>query len=364
MVRHISHSVVPLYDKPDADEWRASTRSSSLQKPGHMRLQIVIFFLLSCSSFVFAQIPPTPPRPGTSKMTLNVRVKFPDDRPISTSAEVQILSASGLAVTENFTHADGRVEFNDMTPGIYRIRVSGAGIETTLSEVFDIGDYDRTHSEIIHVKPVVSGGAVASGVPTVSSQQLNVPEKARNELDKGMEAFAKGDDTEAAARMEKAINIFPRYAQAYNNLGVIRVKQNDRASAQVAFEKSVEIDDHFVPGYVNLARLLVSAREADASNLLQKALAIDPNNLEALSLLARFQFNKGRFAEALATVNRVHSIPHEHFADVNLIAAEIYQKANRNAEAIVESELYLQEYPDSPRAPQVREAVAQIKSRQ
>ena len=75
------------------------------------------------------------------------------------------------------------------------------------------------------------------------------------------------------------------------------------------------------------------------------------------------QFKRGEFQEALATINKVHAMPHEKFADVHLIAAEIYQKENRNAEALAESESYLKEYPDSPRALQVREAMAQIKSR-
>jgi tetratricopeptide (TPR) repeat protein len=96
---------------------------------------------------------------------------------------------------------------------------------------------------------------------------------------------------------------------------------------------------------------------------LQKALTIDPNNLEGLALQARVQFNQGKFDEALATIDKVHAMPHEHFADVHLIAAEIYQKQNRNAEALAESESYLKEFPASLRASQVRKAMEQIKSR-
>jgi tetratricopeptide (TPR) repeat protein len=152
-------------------------------------------------------------------------------------------------------------------------------------------------------------------------------------------------------------------AQAYNNLGVILINQGDKTAAKAAFDKAVQIDDQFAPGYVNLARLLVSNHESEAIAVLQKALIIDPNNLEGLALQARVQFNKGEFEEALATVNKVHAMPHEHFADVHLIAAEIYQKQNRNAEAVAESETYLKEFPDSPRASQVRQAIAQIRSR-
>jgi Tfp pilus assembly protein PilF len=323
-----------------------------------------LLFILCSSTISFSQIPIGPPPHPPNKVTLTIRVRLPNDQPISTAAQVQLLSGMGSAITETFTHADGRVEFNDISPGIYRIKVSGADIETTTSDAFDIGDNDRTHSEIVRVKPIQPAGSSApTRPPTISSQQLNIPEKARNEMDKGMDAFSKGDSKKAAASMEKAIEIFPRYAQAYNNLGVILINQGDKTAAKAAFEKAVQIDDHFAPGYVNLARLLVSNRESEAITMLQKALTIDPDNLEGLALQARVQFNKRQFEEALATVNKVHAMPHENFADVHLIAAEIYQKQNRNAEAVAESESYLKEYPDSPRAPQVREAIAQIKTR-
>ena len=202
-----------------------------------------------------------------------------------------------------------------------------------------------------------------TGVPTVSSEELGVPPRARDEMGKGMDAFSKGDVNSATAHIQKAIEIFPRYASAYYNLGVIYVGQGDKAAAEKQFEKSVEVNEHFVPGYLSLARLRFSSREAEALSLLQKALTIDPNNVEGLALLARIQFDKNDFDSALATVKMAHALPHDHFAEIHLIAAEIYQKQSRNAEAIAESELYLKEYPDSPRAQQVRNAMQQIQSR-
>jgi Tfp pilus assembly protein PilF len=322
-----------------------------------------LLFIFFFSTISFSQIPTGPPPHPPNKLTLTVRIKLPNDQPIATAAQVQLISGMGSAISETFTHADGRVEFNDVAPGLYRLRVSGTDIETTTSDSFDIGDNDRTHSEIVYVNPTRVGSAVAAGTPTISSQQLNIPEKARIEMEKGMDAFSKGDSKKAAANMEKAIAMFPKYARAYNNLGVIRVNQGDKTAAKAAFEKSVQLDDHFAPGFVNLARLIVSNNESEATTMLQKALAIDPSNLEGLALQARMQFTRGEFQEALATINKVHAMPHENFADVHLIAAEIYQKENRNAEALAESESYLKEYPDSPRALQVREAMAQIKSR-
>lgn len=320
-----------------------------------------MFLALICGSLaVYGQVSPNPPRPP-NRITLTVRVKRPDGRALQIPAAVEVISSFGVSLAENFTHDDGLVEFLDIPSGTYRLRVSGAGLETVTGEPFDIGDNDRTHFESVAAR--FAPDASSSGSPTVSSQDFAVPAKARDEMEKGMDAFAKGDAKNAGLHIEQAIQIYPRYALAYYNLGVVLGSQGDRPAAEAAFQKSVEADTHFVPGFIILARMKSATENVQAMGLLEKALAIDPNNLDALALLARLQFNRGDFDAALATVQKVHAQPHEHFADVHLIAAEIYQKRNRNAEALAESEMYLKESPDSPRAAQVRAAMEQIKAR-
>lgn len=324
--------------------------------------RFVLALTLGSASITAAQVTQGAPRPNTNpRVTLTVRVRLPNDRPVPIPAEVQVISSFGISLAETFTRDDGRAEIAEIPPGTYRIRVSGSGLESVTSDPFDIGDNDRTHFEAVTVRLISEG--TSGGAPTVSSQEFSIPQTARDQMEKGMDSFSRGNMQDATAQIQKAIQIFPGYALAYNNLGVVFISQGDKTSAEKAFQKSIEVDDHFVPGYINLARISASARGADAMSFLQKALSIDPNNLDALALLARLQFNQGDFASSLGTVQRVHSLPHEHYADVHLISAEIYQKQNRNPEAIAESELYLKEYPGSPRAQQVRSAIEVIRAR-
>ena len=321
-----------------------------------------LLFIACCTGLSFGQVPQGLSKPaGSNRVTLTVRTRLADDRPLNLPAQVQVISGLGAPIAHTFTRDDGRVEFRDIPSGIYRIRVSGSGIETVTSDPFDIGDNDRTHYESVTVR--LSRNNTISGAMTVSSQELALPPKAKEEMGKGIDAFAKGDVSGATAHIQKAIEIFPGYDAAHYSLGVILVSQGDKAAAEKEFEKSVEVNGQFVPGYISMARLKFATNESEGLKLLRKALTIDPNNVEGLVLLARVQFNRGDFESALATAKRTHALPHDHFADIHLIAAEIYQKQNRNAEAVAESELYLKEYPGSPRAQQVRAAVEQIKSR-
>jgi len=198
----------------------------------------------------------------------------------------------------------------------------------------------------------------------ISAYDLNVPEKAKTLLDKGMEAYSAGDKNAALDKIRKAIKVYPQYVQAYNNLGVVLISMDDRQGAQVAFEKALKLNDRFAPAYVNLARLMLRDHDLPkAGALLEKALASDPSNLEGLSVEANVQFLQGDFAKALETVNKVHTLPHEHFADVHLVAAEIYQKQGHNQDALRECQLFLHEAPGSPRAAQVKQSMAVIQAR-
>ena len=53
--------------------------------------------------------------------------------------------------------------------------------------------------------------------------------------------------------------MYPAYAGAYNNLGVIYFALGDDTRAQEALQKAISVNDHFAPAYVNLARLEIRA---------------------------------------------------------------------------------------------------------
>jgi len=80
-------------------------------------------------------------------------------------------------------------------------------------------------------------------------------------------------------------------------------------------------------------------------------------------MLSEQQLLSGEYDKAIATARKVHSMPHEHLAQVHLICGDALQHQGKNAEALAEYELYLKEYPDSPQVAQVRAAMAQLQAR-
>jgi len=74
----------------------------------------------------------------------------------------------------------------------------------------------------------------AQGV-TVSATGLNVPKDARKAYDRGHHAIENKKLPEAQQELEKAVQLYPRYAAAWLDLGRVYVQQNQLDKARNAF---------------------------------------------------------------------------------------------------------------------------------
>jgi Tfp pilus assembly protein PilF len=218
--------------------------------------------------------------------------------------------------------------------------------------------------------PVASARAQTDSKRDVTTQSTVIenkaPAKAKYELQKGIEAFRKGDSAQAQEHFEKAIVIYPQYAEAYDNLGVMAVKSGERGKARDYFSKAIEVDGKFFPGYVDLARMDYQEKNYRAAEAtLHKVLEENPSIPDAVALLAAAEFGNKDYDDALADAQRVHMFPHhEQFAGSHLIAAEVLEIYGRNPEAIIEYQMFLKEAPESPQIAQVKEAITRLQAAQ
>ncbi|MBV8631938.1 MAG: tetratricopeptide repeat protein [Silvibacterium sp.] len=293
-----------------------------------------------------------------------MRVLTDNERTIEVPIRLEVLSAQGLLVaTINIFGGDS--PHVQVTSGkAYSLRVSGAGIETVTTPLFEISPMEGEHTETVHVKPSSQkqAGDPTPGSPTISVSEMNIPKKASAEMKKGLDAYSKGDMENAAAHFEKAAAEYPRYARAYDMLGAVAIKELDRSKARDLFLKSIQMDSSFYPAYVDLARMDVQdQRYAEAESLLEKAIALNPFTPDAVALLATAEFANREYDKALADVERTHALPnHEQFAEVHIMAGKVLKMQNQPDAAISQFQLFLKEKPQSPEAESVRNAIASI----
>lgn len=323
------------------------------------RFVVFVLLLLMFSPLIAAQVD------SSGACDLSVRIVTADEHSIDSQIQVQLFSSQSVLATVSIV-GDQSAQFRVMGGKTYRVTVSGVGIESVTTPYFEIAPLETVHTEVVHVKSAVQKSEVDSSTPpTISVSDLKVPKKASTEMKKGLELYAQGDMAKASARFEKALDIYPQYARAYDMLGVIAIKGSDRSKARGWFTKSMQVDSTFQPAYVDLARMDTEEQNYAASeSLLAKAIAMNPSNADALSLLAATEFANKEYDKALADVERTHALRnHEQFAEVHLMAGKVLAMQNHPESAIAQFQMFLQEKPDSPQAASVRKAMASLSAR-
>jgi tetratricopeptide (TPR) repeat protein len=294
--------------------------------------------------------------------TVEVRISLENERAAPEQLRVQLLTTSSATFGEQFTRDLGQVNFQNVPIGNYRIRVTGVDIED--AEVsFTLDAFEQHHVEFVHVKRKKSAEQTSTE-GSVSAATLNIPDKARKEFDKGISGMNKSDYPEAQKHFSKALEIYPQYSAALNNLGVIAMRSGSPDEGRHFFEESIRVDGSNSSGYLNLARCLILQNKlTEAEPLLQKSVNLSPLDAEPLTLLANEQFVTGKLDLALANAHKVHSLEHQRFALAHLIAARILEQENKLEEAAEEYKLFLKESPDSPKATSVRAALQSLEKR-
>jgi len=84
----------------------------------------------------------------------------------------------------------------------------------------------------------------------VSATSLAAPKKARNAFNKATRQLDKGHSAnldKARQHLENAVAEYPEYAAAWTKLGQVKADTGDPDGAIVALEKSVQLDERYLP---------------------------------------------------------------------------------------------------------------------
>lgn len=318
---------------------------------------ILLVALLSASAF--AQFS------GGTRCTVRVDVVYVNGNRIHSSLRVQLLGGvNNSPVAVAMTSSSGTAEFDNLGPGTYQVEVTGDAIQSARSPAFMVADGQAFESQTVAVRPKQEGGSEhAAPQAAVAAVDLNVPKEADKEFRRANKEMEAQNWKKAVDHLNKAISIYPKYSSAYNNLAVCYNHIGQLDLQRESLQKAISVNDRCVPALVNLGRLMLEAHNyAEAGSLLNKALAADPVNVEALTLLARVDFMEGHDEQVLADARKVHSLPHEGYAIVHYTAASALERQGHIQDAIAELEIFLKEEPDGPRADAVRKAVLQLQN--
>jgi cytochrome c-type biogenesis protein CcmH/NrfG len=323
------------------------------------RIFLMFMLLVSAAAIAVAQ------SSVSGNTPLTIRCYMAGGGLVPSGIQVELLNGSGIPIAQGMLDNSGQVNFMVVENANYSVRVTGPGV-ATLSYTFTIWPNEGGHIEQLQLTPA-GPGSVQSRVtgkhPTVSVLDLNSPPKARKEFGSGAEALKAKNWSEARKHYEKAIEIYPQFVSAYNDLGVALIKLGEREKAREHLNHAIQLDPAYARPYVNLARMDAAENKySEAEELLKKATKADPENAEALFLLSNAQLQNGHYDDSIASARKVYGIAHQGFEGAHLVCAMALVAENRNSEAADEYRAFLKEAPDSSMAPQARTALAAIET--
>ncbi len=122
---------------------------------------------------------------------------------------------------------------------------------------------------------------------------------------RGAEAFKAGQLDIAATEFSRSIESAPRFAQAYFNLGLVRLQQNRTSDAASLFSKTLQLrpDLRGAHLFLGIAEYRLD-RYAEAATALKRAAEMEPNNPEVAMWLGIASLASGDAGPAVSSLEK------------------------------------------------------------
>lgn len=119
-----------------------------------------------------------------------------------------------------------------------------------------------------------------------SLSSMAAPTTAREYFQQGSQDLARKRSAQAVSNFQKAVQLDPQLAAAWRGLGTVLGKQNQWSEAAKAQKKATDAQSSYAPGWVLRGWAEHrSGNHRDGAASLERAVALDKNNLEAHNAL-------------------------------------------------------------------------------
>ena len=353
-------------------------RGRSIWKSG-----LIVSLLFSCS--VLAQV-------DFRALRLSGKVVMADGTALPEPARIELL-CSGQVQPQAYTQADGgfafavggdqaqRVNARDADQNLpsapvgargadqsfvnlsqCEIRAALAGYRSTSVKLGRRSVFESPDIGILILSPVDRTAGTFSSETT-----RDAPSDAKKAFEKAQkEASKKKPKLEEVAReLTKAVEAYPKFADAWNLRGETLARMGDLQNARESFNSAIEADSLLVTPYLNLALLnLQEQRPAEAADLTERVLHLIPTLAEAQFYNGLAHATLGNLEAAQASLMSVADSPDvERFPRALFILGNIHAQTGDFTRAEKEYNRYLEIEPDSRAADLVRETLADWKKR-
>jgi tetratricopeptide (TPR) repeat protein len=323
-----------------------------------VRLKTVLFLAL-CFSFSVATVFPD------DTYELRGRVLQPDGKTFRDAlARVFLQGATTPFTTRTVAGVDGKFKFKKLRAGMYTLIIA-VPLWGEMRRTLEIGPSFADSKGRIEETFYLEERYDRNDEYTISASQLTVPDRARREYGRAVDRLEKHDVVRAIAHLEKAVELAPQYAAAWNNLGTIAYHSGDYRQAEEYFREALEQDFGSYAPLVNLGGALLSqGRVEEALPLNERAVQARPDDALAHSQLGQCYLSLHRLEEAERHLRQSKALDSRHFSFPQLVLAKLYQERGDEGALIHELEEFLEHHPDSDRVSEVTDWLNRVRAQE
>ena len=280
-------------------------------------------------------------------------------------ASVTLFGVTQPFTTSTFTDQSGRFTFKKLAAASYTLAVFQPG-RGEARQTIDVGpslaDAHHRVQLTVTLRDADFDPTIERRRHAVSARELAIPERALRDYVDAHRDLEKRDVEAAEKHLEHAVQVAPRFANAWNTLGTIAYQTSRFPLAEKRFRQALMQDPTAYEPLVNLGGVLVTMHKLDeALEVNVHAVMTRPNDALANSQLGMTYFELGQFDSAVKYLERARQIDPGHFSHPQLFLAEIHLRRGQKRQAAGVLEDFLQHHPDYPRAEVMRRNIVELR---
>ena len=305
----------------------------------------------------------TPGRPGMQPSVQDMfnsvsgHVTTMDNKPVK-DAHVELRDSTGSTVSSVYTNSAGIFEFPAVRSGSYQV-VATSGLEQIQEQI----EVQRMPSMVSLRLPVSSTPGDGNQGSAISVAQFKVPPKARDEFKKAQEALTKGKNDEAQKHLARALEIYPKYADAITLGAILKLDGKNDQAAIADLQQAINYDQNCAMAYLVMGSALnTQSKYDDAIHSLERGEALSPNSWQAYFEMAKALVGKAQYQKALQQLDKAQALVSKDYPPIHLVRAHAMLALNNYSDAMTELQQYLEKEPKGPNSAQAQKLLDQARA--
>jgi len=266
-----------------------------------------------------------------------------DKRPASQVA-VKLKSRVAGVFRSVLTDFEGHFRVQHLPRGTYDIAVDEEGYEAAQTSAQLDGPSAKL---VVYLKG--RSAPIRQSSYTVSVRELKIPARAQDEFQKGLQRLAKNDPAGSLSHFTKANEAFPRYFEAYYNMGVAEMTLGHMDEAAKAFQTAIDLSGglyaraEFGYGYL----LCQEGRPVEAEKIIRRGLEVEDVSPQGYVILGQALKQLNRLDEAEKSVHEA-LLRNPNYAGAYLVLSDVDEGKGDYRAEIGDLDTYLKLEPNGP----------------